>query len=669
MARRNVIPARCSVGVHDDSPCFLSRFVKEDFSFVALDDLDQNVLKTLQFGVRMSNIPTICNHHKLAFTTRFPVYKQGKKCSDPFGIHPCNKKNPMGNGTPTLEQCEVFAQCRPDIHLFPGQRLCVTCKKKLYDPAALTTLAATRSSSISTLSDVNAEPPDILSDDAFDSPARGLNKSVSITKILHVSPVVIDGRRSKERRELEILKKANEVRDAYINLHSGHLNSDVLTSPSPSLDPQFLVGDLQNQMIEIRARCLELKRAGGASGVMTLLTLVPSSWSQQETANFFSVSISEVKRSRILKKEKGILGIPDKKKGRKITVEEIEIIQEFFLSDEHSRIMPGMNDYISVQVKEGEKKTKMQKRLLLLNIDELFFKYKEFCLAKLCMKACSKSKFFEMRPKHVIGVGSTGTHNVCVCEKHQNVKLMIDSILDHAEKYFLMNVIVCDVYNYVCMMNRCENCPGTQPLRDFLNSQIGDRQFVKFKRWESTDRTTLENVELLSDDFISMLIDKIDHLTTHHYVSKSQSKFCRELKANLPVNHCLLQGDFSQNYSMLSQDSTQSSFFSPPPQCTIHTFLAYLNIDGVISHHSMCVFSDFTTHNTVAVHSFLQPVIKHIHSLPPNLIKIVHFTDGAGSQYKNLKNFSNLVYHQTDFNVAGEWHFLPRAMGKALAMA
>jgi hypothetical protein len=54
-------------------------------------------------------------------------------------------------------------------------------------------------------------------------------------------------------------------------------------------------------------------------------------------------------------------------------------------------------------------------------------------------------------------------------------------------------------------------------------------------------------VELRCDYFKSLLVDKINQLTTHHYVSKSQSKSCRELKANLPVNHCLLQGDFSPN--------------------------------------------------------------------------------------------------------------------------
>ncbi len=115
---------------------------------------------------------------------------------------------------------------------------------------------------------------------------------------------------------------------------------------------------------------------------------------------------------------------------------------------------------------------------------------------------------------------------------------------------------------------------------------------------------------------------------------------------------------------MICQDSIQSSFFPPPQQFTLHTFLAFVNINGTISHHSMCVFSDCMLHNTVAVHEFLKLVIKHIFSLAPNLKKNTHFTDGAGSQYKNYKNFCNLLFHKKDFNVEAEWHFFATSHGK-----
>jgi hypothetical protein len=197
--------------------------------------------------------------------------------------------------------------------------------------------------------------------------------------------------------------------------------------------------------------------------------------------------------------------------------------------------MPDMNDYISVRLQDGEKKTKIQKRLLLLKIDELFFKFKEYSLNILCMKCCSKSKFYELRPKHVIEVGAAGIHNVCVCETHQNIKLMLEAIHAKTEKYYLMNLIVCDVHNHEYMMSRCVDCPGTNPLLEYLLTTVQNDSIIKFKKWESTDRTLLHNLELPSNEFVKLLVAKIDKLTIHHFTSKSQSKFSRELKANLSL--------------------------------------------------------------------------------------------------------------------------------------
>ena len=44
--------------------------------------------------------------------------------------------------------------------------------------------------------------------------------------------------------------------------------------------------------------------------------------------------------------------------------------------------------------------------------------------------------------------------------------------------------------------------------------------------------------------------------------------------------------------------------------------------------------------------------------------KIMYFSDGAGSQYKNRKNFINLCHHEEDFRILAEWHFSTTAHGK-----
>ena len=308
---------------------------------------------------------------------------------------------------------------------------------------------------------------------------------------------------------------------------------------------------------------------------------------------------------------------------------------------------------------------KVQKRLLLMNIDELYSKYKDYCSNSLLMKSCGRSKFFMLRPDNVVEVGSKGTHNVCVCEKHQNVKLMIDALSRCiVEKYLMMDKLVCDVKAQKCMMNRCENCPGRQSLRPHIVELIGDREVIKYKMWISTDRSMLEQLECSSAIFIDLLLDKIEALTVHHFVAKEQSKFCRELKQNIISTECLIQGDFSQNYSMFIQDSTQSSFFNPVSQATVHPFLVYVNESGKVKPHSLAVISDCNAHNTVAVHTFLKPILDYVKQLCPSLKKVHYFTDGAASQYKNYKNIANLLHHFDDFQLEAEWHFFATSHGK-----
>jgi hypothetical protein len=84
----------------------------------------------------------------------------------------------------------------------------------------------------------------------------------------------------------------------------------------------------------------------------------------------------------------------------------------------------------------------------------------------------------------------------------------------------------------------------------------------------------------------------------------------------------------------------------------------------------VCFLKRHESQHIVAVHTFLKHVIKEILLICPTLQKIIHFTDGAASQYKNFKNFSNLVCHLEDFKVAGEWNFFATSHGKeALVMA
>jgi hypothetical protein len=116
---------------------------------------------------------------------------------------------------------------------------------------------------------------------------------------------------------------------------------------------------------------------------------------------------------------------------------------------------------------------------------------------------------------------------------------------------------------------------------------------------------------------------------------------------------------------MTVQDATQGMFFNAPSQATLHPFLAYINIDGKIVPHSMCVFSDCLNHDAISVNAFLKPVLMYVKSISPAVDTIKYFTDGAAGQYKNCKNFANLLHHEEDFNIKyAEWNFFATSHGK-----
>jgi len=101
----------------------------------------------------------------------------------------------------------------------------------------------------------------------------------------------------------------------------------------------------------------------------------------------------------------------------------------------------------SVKQADG-KRLKVQKRLLLVNIDELHRDYKKK-LTSDGLRALGLSVFASLRPPNVITVGSSGTHSVCVCVYHQNVKLRLVAIHITDERYYFMDKLVCSVYNKV----------------------------------------------------------------------------------------------------------------------------------------------------------------------------------------------------------------------------
>ncbi len=190
-----------------------------------------------------------------------------------------------------------------------------------------------------------------------------------------------------------------------------------------------------------------------------------------------------------------------------------------------------------------------------------------------------------------------------------------------------------------------------------FSRHVGSTHEVRYYQWVHSERTVLLETVDGSDNLIENLARKLDEMTEHHFVSKSQQRYLADLKAGLRKGHCVVLADFSENYSVVIQDEVQGYHWTKD-QITVHPFVAYfVNESDNQQAKSFVCFSENLQHNTVAVFSFQKRVMESLKTIVPNLEKIYYFSDGAASQYKNRKNFSNLCQHDEDFGVAAEWHF------------
>ena len=229
----------------------------------------------------------------------------------------------------------------------------------------------------------------------------------------------------------------------------------------------------------------------------------------------------------------------------------------------------------------------------------------------------------------------------------------IDRSLDYKE---LLKFCVCDVNNENCMLHHCDDCPNKSNvenyLKELLSIKFSENDVIKYKQWVSTDRSQLEDKEEFADDFITLLSEMLCKLTEHPFIAKNQNQYLKGLKASLKPNECIIILDFAENFSFVVQDAAQA-FHWNNTQATIHLFVVYhMSNNGDLCHRAFACISDHMTHDTVAV-VFVEKLLNdYVKLYLPQLQKIHYFSDRSCAQYKNYKNFPNLIFH-----VQGFWYY------------
>ena len=111
--------------------------------------------------------------------------------------------------------------------------------------------------------------------------------------------------------------------------------------------------------------------------------------------------------------------------------------------------------------------------MLLFTLHDL---YKIFVKDYNGIKTLLKFSFFtSLKPKECICTGDSGTHTICVCMKHENIKLKLTTLTKNVDYRNLSRGAVCDTDDINCMLqwwNKNPKINGEKRLYDEFKIQL-----------------------------------------------------------------------------------------------------------------------------------------------------------------------------------------------------
>lgn len=151
----------------------------------------------------------------------------------------------------------------------------------------------------------------------------------------------------------------------------------------------------------------------------------------------------------------------------------------------------------------------------------------------------------------------------------------------------------------------------------------------------------------------------------HDYIAKAQAELLVQTKKNIKEGEFVVCLDFAENFSFVIQDSVQANHWSNK-QVTLHPYVIYWKENDKTMHHNFVIISECNKHDSVAVNLYNEKMIQYLRGIhgEDNVKKLIFFSDGAASQYKNKSNFSNMTYLQKKTGISLHWNFFATSHGK-----
>ena len=456
----------CSVGIALETTCHKKLYQYQKQTIISLDELNHEEKELLRIRITSecekdteTSLTTICTFHKNKFLDNYSyIYKT---CSDIFHVH----KKPVRNQSLRQITYNWYLQAKrydDNLDVIPGRKLCCNCRKRMENKF---------SENPDIILSSGSEIEDVQSQIEANSSLSSLNDSLHTLgeSRIKLHSVALERKTGYGKRKLEKINDSVKSKLCKVLQLDDALPAEKSENEEIGNEIQFA---FQSMISKIKNKIQDSSSTRAEK--IQVLTMAPENWSRKKVSEVFGVSERLARDAKQQGSNSSVCSLPPPRKGKSLSEETVEKVTQFYENNQHSRIMPGIKDRVSVK-----KNVYQQKRLLLCTLQELYAHFKEQNpSAKIGL-----AKFCALRPKWCVNAGASGTHAVCVCTIHQNVVLLIHAA--HLEEWYkdLLSLAVCCVDNRDCMLQRCTRCPGFGTVLQLLQSKFEDLdEIISFKQ-------------------------------------------------------------------------------------------------------------------------------------------------------------------------------------------
>ncbi|XP_041351558.1 uncharacterized protein LOC121370414 [Gigantopelta aegis] len=299
----------------------------------------------------------------------------------------------------------------------------------------------------------------------------------------------------------------------------------------------------------------------------------------------------------------------------------------------------------------------------------------------------SFSTFKKLKPKRVLPFTSH-KFNECLCEYCANMDLKIHAIngqqctrIKIQDRYEASRLTLCPKlpgtdYKKSCIDWQCNDCGASLFSNHMQPAFEGDARLCRVVWWQwgmvpNPARPTSSKMmkvkrETTFEELIEATSDALGPFSLHLFNAKWQWQQYNVISGNVPPRTVVCCMDFAENYTVRPQDTPQGHHWTNT-QCTIHPVVASyqcLSCDGGVVTDSIVFITSDQTHDYHAVQHFLAKSVELLQSENLSFDRLITFSDGAPTQYKNRINFVDCSHALVDFGVMSERHYFGSRHGK-----